>query len=299
MEKINSYYVGLDIGTDSVGYAVTDEKYDLLKFKGEFMWGVHLFEQASLNDKRRGFRTARRRLDRRQQRIKLIQELFAKEIAKKDDKFFIRIKESSLYPEDTTCGASLFDDENFKDSDYKKQYPTIHHLISELIDNAKPHDARLVYIAIAWLVAHRGHFLNEISKENINEVIDIDNVYRDFIEYFAEEKPWECLDVNKFGDKLKEKSGVNKKYKELSILLYNTPKVPKNSEINDGFPYDREAMLKLLCGGKIAPKQLFLNDEYADIESFSLDKSDDELAPLLSALGDDAELVLKLKALYD
>lgn len=32
-----NYYVGLDIGTDSVGYAVTDEQYNLCKFKGEPM----------------------------------------------------------------------------------------------------------------------------------------------------------------------------------------------------------------------------------------------------------------------
>ena len=39
MENKN-YYVGLDIGTDSVGYAVTDERYELCKFKGEPMWGM-------------------------------------------------------------------------------------------------------------------------------------------------------------------------------------------------------------------------------------------------------------------
>ena len=36
------YYLGLDIGTNSVGYAVTDPSYHLLKFKGEPMWGAHV-----------------------------------------------------------------------------------------------------------------------------------------------------------------------------------------------------------------------------------------------------------------
>ena len=36
----NEYYLGLDIGTDSVGYAVTDTTYKLKKFKGEPMWGA-------------------------------------------------------------------------------------------------------------------------------------------------------------------------------------------------------------------------------------------------------------------
>ena len=43
--KNEKYFVGLDIGTDSVGYAVTDtsDTYRLLKHGGEPMWGVTLF----------------------------------------------------------------------------------------------------------------------------------------------------------------------------------------------------------------------------------------------------------------
>ena len=37
-----NYYVGLDIGTDSVGYAVTSESFELSKFKGELCSGVQL-----------------------------------------------------------------------------------------------------------------------------------------------------------------------------------------------------------------------------------------------------------------
>ena len=85
-----NFYLGLDIGTDSVGYAVTDTTpdYKLLKKGGEPMWGVHLFDAALTKEQRRAFRTARRRLDRRQQRIKLLQELFAPEIAKVDINFY-------------------------------------------------------------------------------------------------------------------------------------------------------------------------------------------------------------------
>ena len=68
-KKINGYYLGLDIGTDSVGYAVTDKEYNLLKFHGNDAWGSNIFEAASLSDERRSFRSGRRRLDRRQQRI--------------------------------------------------------------------------------------------------------------------------------------------------------------------------------------------------------------------------------------
>ena len=68
MERKKCYYLGLDIGTDSVGYAVTDENYALKKFKGEPMWGATLFEAANAAAERRAYRTARRRLDRKRAR---------------------------------------------------------------------------------------------------------------------------------------------------------------------------------------------------------------------------------------
>lgn len=205
-----NYYLGLDIGTDSVGYAVTNEEYDLMKFKGEPMWGVHLFEEAKLNDERRSFRTARRRLDRRQQRVKLVQEIFATEIAKVDENFYRRIRESALWRDVAHDAHTLFCDIEYTDKDYHKQYPTIHHLISDLIHNPKPHDVRLVYLACGWLVAHRGHFFSDVSKDNMDELLDIHKSYEDLMSFF-EDKPWEC-DANAFGDILKKKIGANAKY---------------------------------------------------------------------------------------
>jgi CRISPR-associated endonuclease Csn1 len=83
------YYLGLDVGTNSVGYAVTDEQYRLRKFHGEPMWGSHVFEKQNRLRIAARFRTARRRLNRRQQRVQLVQEIFAREIAKVDPRFFI------------------------------------------------------------------------------------------------------------------------------------------------------------------------------------------------------------------
>ena len=51
MEK--KYYLGLDIGTNSVGWAVTDENYNLCKFNGKKMWGIRLFEDAKTAAERR------------------------------------------------------------------------------------------------------------------------------------------------------------------------------------------------------------------------------------------------------
>ena len=56
------YYLGLDIGTESVGYAVTDENYNILKFNGKNMWGSGLFAEAQTAAERRTCRSGRRRL---------------------------------------------------------------------------------------------------------------------------------------------------------------------------------------------------------------------------------------------
>ena len=93
------YYLGLDMGTGSVGWAVTDSEYHVLRKHGKALWGVRLFESASTAEERRMFRTSRRRLDRRNWRIEILQEIFAEEISKKDPGFFLRMKESKYYPE--------------------------------------------------------------------------------------------------------------------------------------------------------------------------------------------------------
>ena len=46
------YYVGLDMGTGSVGWAVTDESYQILRRHGKAMWGVRLFESAKTAEER-------------------------------------------------------------------------------------------------------------------------------------------------------------------------------------------------------------------------------------------------------
>ena len=63
------YYLGLDMGSSSVGWAVTNEKYEILRAHGKTLWGVRLFDSAQTAEERRGFRTAKRRLDRRNWRI--------------------------------------------------------------------------------------------------------------------------------------------------------------------------------------------------------------------------------------
>ena len=174
MEK--NYFIGLDMGTESVGWAVTDEDYNLLKARGHDMWGSYLFDEAQTAAGRRGFRTARRRLARVRQRINLLQSLFAEEMAKKDPLFFIRLNNSALWKEDKDgriIGTSvLFNDDGYKDKDYFAQYPTIYHLRLALMKD-QIDDIRLLYIAVHHIIKNRGNFLfegQEFSASDTNVV---------------------------------------------------------------------------------------------------------------------------------
>ena len=64
---MQEYYLGLDIGTDSVGWAVTDLQYKILKKNGKALWGPRLFPEANTAADRRANRIARRRIERREQ----------------------------------------------------------------------------------------------------------------------------------------------------------------------------------------------------------------------------------------
>ena len=66
MDKIDkNFYLGLDIGTDSCGWALTDEDYNVVRLKGKKAWGARLFEEAEVAKERRAKRTARRKLQRK------------------------------------------------------------------------------------------------------------------------------------------------------------------------------------------------------------------------------------------
>lgn len=300
----DAVYLGLDIGTNSVGWAVTNGEYKLRKFKNNLMWGVNLFESANPAEQRRMFRTARRRYDRRQQRITLLQELLGEEILKKDKRFFLRLKESALLPEDCEIRKhnTFFDDENYTDKDYFKEYPTIHHLICELINNPEPHDIRLVYLACAYILAHRGHFLLEVDKDNVSQVLDFKKSFDDFISWFDSrgiDRPFNC-DNSELGEILKKKISSTSKENELKKLLYGG-KVPAEEE---DYPIKLSLLIKMLAGRKVSLSEMFKKENYKNLEKdkVSVSSADftDTLEELYSQLDDgDADLLAYIKAIYD
>ena len=174
--KQGNYYIGLDIGTNSVGWAVTNEQYELLKFKSHKMWGSRIYKSADTATETRMKRSLRRRYKRRKFRLLLLESLFSKEINAVDETFFMRLHESKYHVEDKTNPVkyTLFMDEHYTDVDYYKEFPTIYHLRYHLMTEGTK-DIRLLFLAIHHILKYRGNFLHgkkEFSVDGeINEVV--------------------------------------------------------------------------------------------------------------------------------
>lgn len=182
------YSIGLDIGTTSVGFAVIDNDCNLVKKKGKNLLGVRLFDEGVAAQETRVFRTSRRRIVRRRNRIKLLRELIGEEVTKNDSEFFERLDNSFYLEEDKINVKSkniLFNDKNFKDKDFFKKYKTIYHLRNELLTKDEQKDIREVYLALHHIIKFRGHFLIEGKLDVKNSYIDdIKNLFAEVYKYY-------------------------------------------------------------------------------------------------------------------
>ena len=167
------YNIGLDIGTNSVGWAVTDENARLLKYKSKNMWGSRLFEAGESAKDTRVKRNTRRRYARRRQRIIWLQELLTDDMKKVDSSFFERLKESFLWQEDRKekNRYTLFNGSDLTEKEYYESYPTIYHLRKALCNSKERFDFRLVYLAMHHIIKYRGNFLYQ--GQNLTGNVDI------------------------------------------------------------------------------------------------------------------------------
>ena len=160
------YSIALDIGTNSVGWAVINQDYDLLKARKKNMWGVRLFSDGKSAAERRGYRSVRRRLRRRRERIELLRLLMEPMVLEKDPNFFIRLDDAFLHQEDKRQKEkyTLFNDKEFTDVDYHREYKTIYHLRKHLMETNEQADSRLIYLALHHIIKYRGHFIFEYQE---------------------------------------------------------------------------------------------------------------------------------------
>ena len=197
LRNVGEYNIGLDIGTGSVGWAVTDSDGEICHFKGKPTWGSRLFPSALPASEARVHRGQRRRYARRKWRLSLLQELFAREIEAIDPDFFIRLNQSHLLPEDRQSGHkdylyTLFNDPSFDEKAYLKKFPTIYHLRKWLRETDEKADPRLIYLAFHNIVKHRGNFLQQ-DKTNLSS----EKAMKESVEEFCEQLQEYCdnLDI--------------------------------------------------------------------------------------------------------
>ena len=294
------YSIGLDIGTNSVGWAVITDDYKVPSKKMKVLGntdkhfikknliGALLFDEGTTAEDRRLKRTARRRYTRRKNRLRYLQEIFSQEISKVDSSFFHRLDDSFLIPEDKRASKYPIFATLVEEKEYHKKFPTIYHLRKHLADSKEKTDLRLIYLALAHMIKYRGHFLYEESFDIKNN--DIQKIFSEFISIYD----------NTFeGSSL---SGQNAQVE--AIFTDKISKSAKRERVLKLFPDEKSTglfseFLKLIVGNQAEFKKHFDLEEKAPLQ-FSKDTYDEDLENLLGQIGDDfADLFLVAKKLYD
>lgn len=297
-QKISSnYYIGLDVGTSSIGWAVTDPEYNIPKFKGNAMWGARLFEEAVTAAERRQYRVSRRLGKRKHQRLEWLELLFDEEISKTDPTFFMRLKDSSLSLEDKTHKLKypLFNDNNYTDKDYYRDYPTAYHLRKKLIESQEPHDIRLVYLALHHILKSRGHFLFDMEVSGEYKTVDV--LLDEFIEQIIDEYDSEVVFKDKelfIATMINRDLGITAKKKALreSVEIKG-----ETDQLN------LTAAIDMLAGATVKFSDLFYDESLKQAEKKSLTLNSDisaDLDVIEEVLGESRlNTVLVLKEIFD
>lgn len=294
------YSIGLDIGTNSVGWAVITDDYKVPSKKMRVLGntnkhfikknliGALLFDEGTTAEDRRLKRTARRRYTRRKNRLRYLQEIFSQEISKVDSSFFHRLDDSFLVPEDKRGSKYPIFATLEEEKEYHKKFPTIYHLRKYLADSKEKADLRLIYLALAHMIKYRGHFLYEDTFDIRNN--DIQKIFNEFISIYD----------NTFeGSSL---SGQNAQVE--AIFTDKISKSAKRERVLKLFPDEKSTglfseFLKLIVGNQADFKKHFNLEEKAPLQ-FSKDTYDEDLENLLGQIGDDfADLFVVAKKLYD
>ncbi len=294
------YSIGLDIGTNSVGWAVITDDYKVpskkmkvlgntsKKYIKKNLLGALLFDSGITAEGRRLKRTARRRYTRRRNRILYLQEIFSTEMATLDDAFFQRLDDSFLVPDDKRDSKYPIFGNLVEEKAYHDEFPTIYHLRKYLADSSKKADLRLVYLALAHMIKYRGHFLIEGEFNLKNN--DIQKNFQDFLDTYNAifESDLSLENSKQLEEIVKDK--ISKSAKKDRILKLFPGE--KNSGIFSEF-------LKLIVGNQADFRKYFNLDEKAPLH-FSKESYDEDLETLLGYIGDDySDVFLKAKKLYD
>lgn len=299
MTKKN-YSIGLDIGTNSVGWAVITDDYKVpakkmkvlgntdKKYIKKNLLGALLFDSGETAEATRLKRTARRRYTRRKNRLRYLQEIFAEEMTKVDESFFYRLDESFLTTDEKDFERHPIFGNKAEEDAYHQKFPTIYHLRNYLADSSEKADLRLVYLALAHMIKYRGHFLIEgkLNAENT----DVQKLFTDFVGVY---------------DRTFDDSHLSEITVDVASTL--TEKISKSRRLENLIKYYPTEKKNTLFGNLIALalglqpnfKMNFKLSEDAKLQ-FSKDTYEEDLEELLGKIGDDyADLFTSAKNLYD
>ncbi|GEN56193.1 CRISPR-associated endonuclease Cas9 [Halolactibacillus alkaliphilus] len=303
------YSIGLDIGTNSVGWAVTSDNHDLIrrrmKINGDYdkgsmkknFWGVRLFDEGVTAEERRVTRTTRRRLRRRKNRLHYLQSFFMDEMKKVDENFFYRLTESFIVPMDKDHDRHPVFGTMEEEVAYHKQFPTIYHLRKYLADSNEQADLRLVYLALAHIIKFRGHFLidGELSTEHASNDA-VGETFKAFLHHY-----------NHAFHLQPDEAYINLIPEDLSVEAELTAKVSKSrkaesvlhkveTEKSNGTFHQ---FLKLIVGNQGNFKKTFSLDEDRKLD-IGKEEYEEDVEALLEEIGEDyRELFLSAKHVHD
>ena len=296
----NNYSIGLDIGTNSVGWAVITDDYKVPSKKMKVLGntdkhfikknliGALLFDEGTTAEDRRLKRTARRRYTRRKNRLRYLQEIFSEEISKLDSSFFHRLDDSFLVPEDKRGSKYPIFATLAKEKEYHKQFPTIYHLRKQLAESNEKADLRLIYLALAHMIKYRGHFLIDDPKFKVQNN-DIQGLFEKFVEEY---------------DNVQETSLSKIKLNVTEILTANIPKSEKQEQLLKNYPSEKKNtlfgnLIGLALGLTPNFKTNFSLENDAKLQ-ISSESYEEDLGNLLALIGENfIELFSAVKNLSD
>lgn len=306
MEK--NYYLGLDLGSNSVGWAATDEDYNFLRLKGKTAWGARIFSEAKDCKERRTYRSNKRRLARRKYRLVLLKQLFAEEMTKVDKTFFLRLANSTYLEEDKAkdsngneIGKNLIFKTHDEEKQYYTKYPTIWHLRKALIENDEDalSNLRYVYLAIHHIIKYRGNFLTEGEFKNeapTPSIIDEINQTLSLLEennenttiYIKPESYKKLLEIL-------TDNNLTKNQKKGNIDKLFIPKKERTENVGQIL----EIFKTIIVGGTYSIKKDSDIEDNKTIKICFTENFENSEADISKALGDAFNLVLIAKKFYD
>lgn len=318
------YTLALDIGTNSIGWAVIRSDMRLFKkrmavynytdgkiigWKKRDLWGSLLYEKALAKDtsakntstkdtpakSARIKRASRRRLRRRKWRLRELRRIFEPEIKNIDTDFFDKLDKSFLNKSDTDVFKDKEQAERYKypifsdklqERQYHKDYPTIYHLRKALIEKDDKADLRLVFLALSHILKYRGHFLLPGDPKNFStkDILQVGEKYNEFLRSFCDKFNLQEVTVKDFDDNIIDAEKLN------GILKSLKPKA-EGENIEEAVN-----ILKQLNNLILGKEEKFSFDDKKIELSFAADDAEIEMEKLSNCIW--SELLIPAKALF-